>query len=135
MDDLYLNLVKAQQRMKRAADAHRTEDSFKVNDMVILKLQPWMQHSLARRPYKKLLVRFYGPSRIIQKIGTLFYKLELPESCKVHPVFHISHLKRSVVKWQPPPFYQHNCLQTWSWLLNLSNCWKFDKYRMAKTGD
>ncbi|XP_074366797.1 uncharacterized protein LOC141707499 [Apium graveolens] len=82
--------------MKRAADAHRHEESFLLGDWVYLKLQPYRQQSLARRPFDKLAARFYGPFKISQKIGAVAYQLELPESSKIHPVFHVSQLKRAV---------------------------------------
>lgn len=43
---------------------------------------------------EKLAPRFIGPFHIIQRIGKLAYKLELPQSLEnVHPVFHVSMLK------------------------------------------
>jgi hypothetical protein len=43
------HLLRAQQRMKKHADKHRVERSFQVGDMVFLKLQPYVQTSLALR--------------------------------------------------------------------------------------
>lgn len=61
LDELQFNLVQAQNRMKQAADAHRRDETFEVGDYVYLKLQPYRQQSLARRPFDKLAARFYGP--------------------------------------------------------------------------
>jgi hypothetical protein len=40
--------------------------------------------------------RFYGPFRIIQKIGEVSYDLEIPYGNKIHNVFHVSCLKKVV---------------------------------------
>lgn len=96
LDDLHYNLTRAQQILKSAANLKRRDDAFEVDDMVYLKLQPYRQRSLARKLNEKLAARFYGPFRIAAKVGKVAYRLELPETAKIHPVFHISQLKRSV---------------------------------------
>ena len=44
----------------------------------------------------KLLPKYYGPYNVLQKIGTMANKLELPASSQVHPVFHVSCLKKVI---------------------------------------
>jgi hypothetical protein len=44
----------------------------------------------------KLSPNYYGPYKVLQKIGTMEYKLELPASSRVHPVFHVSCLKKVI---------------------------------------
>jgi hypothetical protein len=56
-------------------------------------LQSYVQTSVAPRASQKLAYCFFGPYQIVQKIGTVAYKLLLPEDSSVHPVFHVSQLK------------------------------------------
>lgn len=65
--------------MRKYANNHRRELIFQEGDWVFLKLQPYRMRSLARKPNEKLSPRFYGPYKVIQKIGEVAYRLELPE--------------------------------------------------------
>ena len=90
-----LNL--AQNRMKQQVDQHRSDRSFDVGDWVFLRLQPYKQMSLHQaNKDNKLLPKYYGTYKVLQKIGTMAYKLELPTSSRVHPVFHVSCLKKVI---------------------------------------
>ena len=44
----------------------------------------------------KLYPKYYGNYKVLWKIGTMAYKLELLESSQVHPVFHVSCLKKVI---------------------------------------
>jgi hypothetical protein len=91
------NLNMAQNRMKQQADQHHSERSFEVGDWVFLRLQPYKQMSLKQaKKDNKLSPKYYGPYKVLQKIGTMAYKLELPASSRVHPVFHVSCLKKVI---------------------------------------
>jgi hypothetical protein len=46
------------------------------------------------RPSKKLDHKRVGPFKVIGKINPVAYKLELPKTMRVHPVFHISLLSK-----------------------------------------
>jgi hypothetical protein len=84
--------------MKSQADKNQSEWTFAAGDMVYMKLQPYVQTSVAARSNKKLSFRFYGPFRVLQRIGEVAYKLELPQGTKIHPVLHVSQLKRHIPK-------------------------------------
>jgi hypothetical protein len=83
-------------RQKISADRHRIERSFEVGDLVFLRLQPYRQSSLKKSGAEKLKPRFYGPYRIMRRVGEVAYELELPEGSKIHNVFHVSCLKKAV---------------------------------------
>ena len=87
---IHQHLLCAQDRMKHRIDKGRSERVFSVGDKVFLKLQPYVQSSLMRRANHKLSFRFFGPYKILEKLGLVAYKLELPPSSSIHPVFHVS---------------------------------------------
>ncbi|PON40132.1 Chromo domain containing protein [Parasponia andersonii] len=82
--------------MKQVYDKNHVERRFEPGDWVYVKLQPYQQLSIVNRKSQKLAARFYGPFRVIEKIGEVAYKLELPSSSKIHPVFYVSVLKKTL---------------------------------------
>ncbi|KAK4283600.1 hypothetical protein QN277_000533 [Acacia crassicarpa] len=100
------HLSRAINMMKQRADSHWSDREFQEGQWVFLKLQPYRQISATSRRNQKLAPRFFGPYRIKQKIGSVAYKLDLPEETRIHDTFHISLLKLCpdpAVKPRHPP--------------------------------
>jgi hypothetical protein len=87
---LKTRLAAAQNRMKHQADKFRLDRDFQVGDSVLLKLQPYVQSSVVNRAHPKIAFKFFGPFKVLQRIGSVAYKLDLPSTALVHPVFHVS---------------------------------------------
>jgi hypothetical protein len=88
------NLAQAQARMKKYADLKRSERTLELGDMVYIKMQPYRMAAFGIRQAIKLTSKFYGPFRVTERVGKLAYRLQLPDGVKIHPVFHVSQLKK-----------------------------------------
>jgi len=113
LQQLKINLQKASNRMKQQADKKRRDYVLEVGDWVYLRLHPYRQHSLFRRAHQKLASRFFGPYQILKRVGAVAYELDLPDTARIHPVFHVSLLKKQLgdmsrVTTQLPPFSTDN---------------------------
>ena len=83
-------LLTAQRRQKSYADVRRRPLEFEIGDHVFLKVMP--KRGVVRFGKRgKLSPRFIGPFEILERIGTVAYRLALPPSMSgIHEVFHIS---------------------------------------------
>ena len=98
-------LLMAQSRQKSYVDVRRLPLEFEVGDHVFLKVMP--KRGVVRFGKRgELSPRFIGPFEILERIGTVAYRLALPPSMSgVHEVFHDSMLRKytqdpaHVVNW------------------------------------
>ena len=89
-------LETARHKMKQLVDKNRSEREFSEGDWVFLKLQPYRQNNVALKKNLKLNPRYYDPYQISKRIGIMAYELKLPEGSLIHPVFHVSLLKKKI---------------------------------------
>ncbi|GJS58245.1 putative reverse transcriptase domain-containing protein [Tanacetum coccineum] len=79
---------------KSYADVRRKPMEFSVGDMVMLKVSPW-KGVIRFGKRGKLCLRYVEPFKIIDRIGPVAYKLELPIELRgIHNTFHVSNLKK-----------------------------------------
>jgi hypothetical protein len=93
----------AQDRQKALADQQRRDLTFHLGDEVMLSTKNiTLQKGTG---VKKLMPQWLGPFRVERVVSPLAYRLELPPSMKMHPVFHVSLLKpyHPSGRVQPPP--------------------------------
>ena len=74
---------------------------YQIGDLVFIKILP-SQHKFTRPLHNGLVRRYEGPFPIIKKVGKVSYKVELPSTLKLHPVFHVSRLKPYHVDEEDP---------------------------------
>nr|GEW70123.1 putative reverse transcriptase domain-containing protein [Tanacetum cinerariifolium] len=94
-------IIQIKQRMQAARDRQKSYDDlkrkpmeFQIGDMVMLKVFPW-KGVVRFRKRGKLNPRYVRPFKVLDKVGTVAYKLELPqELSRVHNTFHVSNLKK-----------------------------------------
>lgn len=87
-------LEEAQGVQREQADRRRRPDEFEEGEWVLLSAANIETPINREVGTKKLSPRYLGPFRIAEKRSSVVYKLELPATWKMHPVFHISKLRR-----------------------------------------
>ncbi|GJV10610.1 putative reverse transcriptase domain-containing protein [Tanacetum coccineum] len=87
-------LKAARDHQKSYTDKRRKPLEFSVGDYVLLKVLHW-KGMVCFRKKEKLAPRFVGHFEIIEKVGPVAYRLDLPEELDgVHDMFHVSNLKK-----------------------------------------
>jgi len=87
------------------ADRKNTEKYFEVGYLVFVRRNWWdiwslvfglcyKKSTLKRSGAENLKPRFYGPYKVVRKVGEIAYELELPPNRKIDNVFHVSCLKK-----------------------------------------
>nr|GEW84706.1 hypothetical protein [Tanacetum cinerariifolium] len=94
-------IIQSKQRMQAARDRQKSYTNlkrklmeFQIKDRVMLKVLPW-KRVVRFGKRGKLNPKYVGPFKVLDKVGTIAYKLELPqEVSRVHNTFHVSNLKK-----------------------------------------
>lgn len=92
LHDVLKDEIAMAQRQQAAQydDRHNPTPSFAVGDLVFLSAR----NIRTLRPSKKLDHTHLGPFKVVAKISSHAYRLELPSSMHIHPVFHVSLLSK-----------------------------------------
>nr|GEU30337.1 putative reverse transcriptase domain-containing protein [Tanacetum cinerariifolium] len=87
-------LKAARNRQKSYADMRMKPLEFSVDEYVLLKVSPW-KGAIRFEIKEKLAFIFVGPFEIIEKVGHVAYRLDLPKELNgVHDTYHMSNLKK-----------------------------------------
>nr|GEZ32576.1 reverse transcriptase domain-containing protein [Tanacetum cinerariifolium] len=86
----------ARGRQKSYTDLKHKPMEFQVGDKVMLKVSPW-KGVIRFGKRGKLNPTYVGPFKVLERIGDVAYKLDLPEELsRVHNTFHVSNLRKRI---------------------------------------
>nr|GEY99930.1 putative reverse transcriptase domain-containing protein [Tanacetum cinerariifolium] len=87
-------MTAARDRQKSYVDVRRKLLEFQVGDKFMLNVSPWKGVVRFGKRWK-LNPRYIGPFKVLAKVETIAYRLELPQQLsRVHSTFHVSNLKK-----------------------------------------
>jgi hypothetical protein len=82
--------------MKQQEDQGCSEHQFAEGNQVFLRIQPYKKKFLKEDHCQKLAPKFYGPYIVRKCMGQVSYQLSFPSNSKLHPIFHVSCLKKVI---------------------------------------
>jgi hypothetical protein len=97
--DVCNRLLQAAQHYKHYYDGKHRALSFDIGEWAWLRLQHRPAVFLGSGAKGKLAPKYYGPYKVVAKIDSVAYRLELPSRARIHDVFHVGILK----KYHSPP--------------------------------
>ena len=125
------SMFAAQQRQKRYYDNNRTDKQFAVGDKVLLSTVN-LALKILRNGTRKLAPKWVGPFNVTELVGSLGYRLELPDTMLVHDVFHVCYLRgyKDDGRKAPPPVPELDDEGEQDWEVNSIN---LVLYRITKS--
>ena len=96
-------LAQSQRRQLLQANKHRRDVELAVNDLVLVRSSVFRQPGLLRN---KTIAPWTGPFRVLSKVGTSSYRLQLPPATRQFDVFHVSKLR----VYYSSPLFPHDLM-------------------------